>query len=174
MGVVQFDAVEDDVFLLEVDAVAFEEEVSQHAFQVHAFYEVGGVQGYAVEGYFVHFHVSFYQGPCLHSDVQAFEHEQGVGHAARGERVARQRTDYLHASHQQVQREAQVYPLYGYVHACCFGGYGDGLFSYHVLHGGHVEQDHQYRKQYNRGEQCPRHPFYPFSLHEAGIRKVGI
>ena len=151
MGVAQFYAVEYGIFRLQVNTVAFEEEAPQHTFQLHTFYQIGGIHGNAVQGNFVHFHLSAYQGPCLHAHVQAFEQQQGVGSLPHGKGIAGggsylfvslHRLNDLHTTHQQVQRETEVYPLYGYIHARSLGCDGSGLFPYQVLYRRHVKQYH--------------------------------
>ena len=116
VGVGQFHAVQHHGFLFQVQPVAFQKEASQRTLYLHAGQQARRVDRHLFEGDAVHLHLSAEQRQGLYADIQAAQPQQRVGRLdVRGKAVGR--LYHLHAAHQQVERETQVYALHGYLHA---------------------------------------------------------
>ena len=103
MGIAQFNSIEDRVFLSEVYAVAFKKEMPEYTFYPHPLYQIGGIDSNLFQGNVVHLHFPLQQRPRLHTYIQAFQVQQGIGMLHTGSAV--NRLYHKHATDQQIQRE---------------------------------------------------------------------
>ena len=131
MGIRQFSLIDNRYFIGQVNTMALQEETSQNAFNRHSFHQIGRINGYPAQSDFIHFYFSFYQRPCLYTNIETFQRQKGI-----------RLLNNLHTTYQQIKWETKVYPLHLNLHAGCFRSICSNLPTQKILNGRNIKQYH--------------------------------